>query len=431
MNDQRLEDALRDGPPFQTQYAMRALPLDQGPGAPVARTQPLLLVMAVAALLLVALVTALVIGALRPSALGLICDEAGSAASRTTEGWTLESGPIPPEDVRPGMLLTFDADSGGMALLDGWNGRLCSTLDGLAYFDTEDVAWSPTGDALAVIGTDAGEDLINKLAVISQAGVARYEFAPRPVSLAWAPDGQSIAVLVGSDAPFNRPTSVWIVPADGTAPRQMTIDCDRCIDEEGPLGWTHTIAWSPDGERLAISFTPAADPEAINEGDSDVLRLWAGSVASGRLNALTGIAEMQLLRWLDDDTLFTLDRSDPPRWLAVPVDHPENASEAAGPAPTGGLSPDGRHLVGTAGDGALLITELPSGDERLLVAAEPDRLLVPLMWAPDSQSVVFVKYDTGTSGQMLDGIWIVTLGGDVRLLTNQHGIPGPWQAVQD
>jgi len=65
------------------------------------------------------------------------------------------------------------------------------------------------------------------------------------------------------------------------------------------------------------------------------------------------------------------------------------------------------------------------------VAAEPDRLLVPLMWAPDSQSVVFVKYDTGTSGQMLDGIWIVTLGGDVRLLTNQHGIPGPWQAVQD
>jgi len=53
------------------------------------------------------------------------------------------------------------------------------------------------------------------------------------------------------------------------------------------------------------------------------------------------------------------------------------------------------------------------------------------MWAPDSHSVVFVKYDTGTSGQMLDGIWIVTLGGDVRLLTNQHGIPGPWQAVQD
>lgn len=430
MNDQRLERALREGPPFRTQYAAGVLPLDQAPGMPVARARPMLLVLAVAGLLLVALATALVIGALRPSALGLTCEEAGTATSQTTEGWTVESEPIAADDIRPGMLLIFD-QQGGMTLLDSEDGQLCATLDGLEYFDMEDIAWSPTGDVLAMIAGQPGAGQYNDLAVISQDGVVRYEFGPRPVGLAWSPDGRSVAVLVGSDAPFNRPTSVWVVRADGSAPRQMTIDCEACIDEEGPLGWSYAVAWSPDGERLAISFTPAADPEAINEGDSEVLRLWAGSVESGRLRELTGIADMQLLRWLDDDTLFALDRSDPPRWLAVPVDHPENASEVEGPTPTGGLSPDGKHQVRPADDGALLITDLPSGEERVLVASEPDRLLVPMTWAPDSQSVAFLKYNTGTSGQMLDGIWTTTLDGDVRQLTDQHGIPGPWQAVGD
>ena len=113
----------------------------------------------------------------------------------------------------------------------------------------------------------------------------------------------------------------------------------------------------------------------------------------------------------------------------MPIDHPENLSEAPNQGLTGGESPDGAYQVGMADNGALLLTELSTGEERELVAAEPDRLLVPRTWAPDSQSVAFVKHDTGTSGQMLDGIWIASLDGDVRQLTDQHGIPGPWQAI--
>ena len=150
----------------------------------------------------------------------------------------------------------------------------------------------------------------------------------------------------------------------------------------------------------------------------------------GRIGPPTGWRWISL-RWLDDDTLFTLDRSDPPRWLAVPVDQPENAAEAAGPTPTGGLSPDGKHQVGMAGDGALLITDLPSREGRVLVAAEPNRYLMPMAWAPDSRSIAFIKYDSSPQGQTLDGIWIATLDGDVRLLTEAQGRPGPWQALRE
>ncbi len=107
----------------------------------------------------------------------------------------------------------------------------------------------------------------------------------------WSPDGRTIAFVAargtgtGDDAP--RP-QLWLLPADGGESRQLT------TVREG----VSSYVWSPDGSRIALVTTDSLtrDEEAkrrrrddpqVYEGDFRLNHIWVVDVASGKATKVT------------------------------------------------------------------------------------------------------------------------------------------------
>ena len=236
MDDQRLERALREGPPFTANYAVQALPLDRAPTGAMARVRPMVLLLAAVALLLVALTTALIVGALRSSALAFTCADAADAMDRNVQGWTVHSDPGAAEDAKAGMLTGFFRSSGDEpppppALIDPDSGQLCATVkfaNGAWLQEASLFRWSPSGDALAMAternrdGDKRGHDLL----VVSEAGIVQSAVqSDWTLNFAWSPDSHRIAAFSNFESFFARSVDVWIVPDDGSGPQELAIEC--------------------------------------------------------------------------------------------------------------------------------------------------------------------------------------------------------------
>jgi Tol biopolymer transport system component/DNA-binding winged helix-turn-helix (wHTH) protein len=133
-------------------------------------------------------------------------------------------------------------------------------------------AWSPDGATIAYHSQQRG----GIWAVPAFGGIARRvsEFGSRP---RWSPDGSSIAFQSDgltdiSSVAFGAmpPSTIWVVPAGGGAPREIT---SRGV----PSGGHGSPAWSPDGKRLAF---------ATYAGGEDAL--WTIPVDGGEAKRLTG-----------------------------------------------------------------------------------------------------------------------------------------------
>jgi dipeptidyl aminopeptidase/acylaminoacyl peptidase len=162
--------------------------------------------------------------------------------------------------------------------------------------------WSPDGRRIAFMG-GRGERAgvwVWDLAADSARFVARVRttehfLGHRSVKgFAWSPDGLRIAFtsadpdsaasptdprvvtrimyLTRTGLSDDRRTHLYVVSADGGAPRQLTAGAH---DE-------HSLGWSPDGSRLVFVSNRSADADA-NYGDD----LWTGDVASGSETRLT------------------------------------------------------------------------------------------------------------------------------------------------
>ena len=163
------------------------------------------------------------------------------------------------------------------------------------------------------------------------------QLEPSPLNFRWSPDGHSIAVVGVSPSGSGSPLRVWIVPDDGSGPREMAVICELCTGATGPPGWTTDVAWSPDSRQIAAEFVPANGQDDIRE-DAEANFQWTGSVESGRLEWLRGTDLLDLFGWLDDETLLMADRIEG-QWFAVPLDQPRD--RIRGP-PTGA---DGRRVA--------------------------------------------------------------------------------------
>ncbi|QVM86079.1 alpha/beta hydrolase family protein [Novosphingobium decolorationis] len=172
--------------------------------------------------------------------------------------------------------------------------------------------WSPDGARLAYISSDGeGAPQLHVLWMEGGADVAVTGLPDSPGSLAWSPDGSQIAyatrvpgegLSLGS-APAGKPEGaqwaeplevidkvtyrsdgggyvkpgtahVFVVPATGGAPRQLTFG--NFADEGG-------LAWSGDGTRIFFTGNRKADWE-VKPSDGEI---YAVDVASGVVSAMT------------------------------------------------------------------------------------------------------------------------------------------------
>jgi Tol biopolymer transport system component len=108
----------------------------------------------------------------------------------------------------------------------------------------------PTRDIVAYLAPPTRNELATALAFVDTAGrplYSRLTAPPMPVgfsngSLAWAPDGRRLAVVSADTA---QATSVWIVDPDAATPYRKLI-------ELAPGPRIRGIAWTRDGSAVIV-----------------------------------------------------------------------------------------------------------------------------------------------------------------------------------
>ncbi len=269
--------------------------------------------------------------------------------------------------------------------------------------------WSPDGSRIAYVSSAEGQSPQLFVRWIASGETAKVTGLPdSPSNISWSPDGRQIAYVMtvpgtptkmGSAPPkpegakwaeplevIDRVTyradgggyikpgydHVFVVAADGGAPRQLTFGE---VNDEGPLSWT------PDGKTLILSAVRTPDWE--REGrNSEVYSL---DIASGTMTALT---------------------------------------KRYGPDAAPAVSPDGR-LIAYAGyddthrshDNYDLYVMNRDGSGVRMLGKGLDRSVDDLQWAHDGRSI-FISYDDHGSKR------VARIGLDGRVSTVATGLSG-------
>ncbi|MEM7788681.1 MAG: S9 family peptidase [Bacteroidota bacterium] len=273
--------------------------------------------------------------------------------------------------------------------------------------DASSPRWSPDGTRLAYVARDTDEERRHLMVRYVESGVTVpvARLASAPGGVAWSPDGTQIAFtrfVEGTDAStvslpgppegatwaaaprvieeviwrsdgsgYVTPghTHVFVVPAEGGTPRQLT---------SGPYSHGGTPAWTPDGQHLIVS-ADRRDGAELDPGDSELHRL---DVATGALTTLT---------------------------------------RRLGPDGQPAVSPDGRRVAYVGADDrrlgyqitGLYVMDLDGGEPTFLTAGL-DRDVSRPTWVGDE--VLVQSDDEGTTKLLA-----VNLGGDVREVATNVG----------
>ena len=210
---------------------------------------------------------------------------------------------------RRSMDIMTDTARSNLWIVDADGGRHRPLLSGADSYSTP--SWSPSGDRIAYVTSAEGRGPeIHVRWMDSGQSAMLTNVQESPSSLAWSPDGEHIAfaMFVPVEGPsFATPpekpegaewaepvkvidrlyyradgrgyldtgnTHVFIVPADGGTPRQLT---------SGDFNHTGPLSWSPDGERIAFSANRLEDYEH-QPAQSEI---WTVEIDDGALTQLT------------------------------------------------------------------------------------------------------------------------------------------------
>lgn len=274
--------------------------------------------------------------------------------------------------------------------------------------DAASPRWSPDGTRIAYLAKDQDEERRHLMVRYVETGVSVpvARLATAPGGIAWSPDGSQIAftrfVEEEAEPPASLPsppegatwadpprviesviwredgsgytepghTQVFVVPAEGGTPRQLT---------SGPYDHDGTPAWTPDGTALVVSADRRDDAD-LDPGDSELHRI---DVASGRLTTLT---------------------------------------TRVGPDGQPAVSPDGHRLAYVGSDDRrlgyqvthLYVMDLDGGTPRRL-ATDLDRDVAAPTWTDDDRLVI--QYDDEGTTRLAT----VDLDGQVRSLAENVG----------
>ncbi|MBI3451159.1 MAG: S9 family peptidase [Acidobacteria bacterium] len=166
-------------------------------------------------------------------------------------------------------------------------------LDSLGDLSAWEFDWAPDSTALVATVTDLNRTddayLKKRIAILPRAG-ARRELVPevgKIAEVAWSRDGKTIAWLSGVDASDPWTGSLFVVPASGGAPRNLT-----GAREESST----SISWRADGK---INVTSARGTRSVVSIVDPVAGAWQDVVGAG-------VAAFSSSTWSADGSRFAL-----------------------------------------------------------------------------------------------------------------------------
>ena len=410
MDEQRLERALRQGPPFGTRYFPSSLAPENAPIVrPAVSVGRLLLVIAVTALLLVGLLAGLVaVGMLRndhgPASNGWLSFTRFGSGPRGPDGWVERDIYLVRDGEAAHRIVGSDADS-----LD----QVCPAFspDGrrLAHGEAEGTADTGYHDAALVISDLDAAGSTSESLRIKVGGTF-----PPPCAV-WSADGRRVAFGVPLTSPRNPDRS-----AAGSQVWVATV-ADGHVEKLSDLLPTD-LEWSPGGSQLAIASgqTDQVDGQSLRDGS---IRLYDAD--SGAMRTLVGPSGVGSLTWSPDGSRIAYQRGsgdgadmDQEIWM-VRVDGSEERlltrrrfGSIFGVGPV--WSPTGDRIVyqrmkngGTEAHDVVLVTpddgsEVVLPDLRLpgtdaSASWRPDSVT----WSPDGNELLYSAWIDGRTGRAL------------------------------
>jgi Tol biopolymer transport system component len=396
MDEQRLERALRQGPPFATRYVPSSLALDKQPvmrGS--ASAGRLVLIIAVTALLLAGMLAGL-------AAMGAFRDDVVPASN----GWVAFAQYSDGSSVDRDIYLVREGEPARRIIGSESDGldQICPAFspDGarLAYGETEGTADSGYRDAALVISDVDAEGNASESLRIDVGGTF-----PPPCAI-WSADGRRVAFGVPLTSPLNPDRSaagseVWVATvADG----HVEVLSDLLATD---------LEWSPQGSELAIAsgLTDLLFGDQLRDGS---IRLYDAD--SGDMRNLVGPSGVTSLTWSPDGGRIAYQRGrnsdgdglDQEIWVAQ-VDGSGEYLLASGFSSIHGIgpvwSPTGDRIVYQrmhgSGEGHEVVLVTPDGesevvlpDLRLPGSDESDAAWYPwrVTWSPDGTELLYAAW---------------------------------------